>query len=297
MATFREVLTGRGIPGDVARFMQGAIRKSTIGTYSTAWTAWCKWCQEGHLDVFSVSVTKLLEFCHFLFGERKLAASSICVYKTAICSILQPGVQAPASSHPLLNKFLKAAFLQRPPAFRRVRTTWDVATVLGVLAEQGEAHSTDMPLLAKKTLFLVALLAIKRLSDVSLLDTAEQFMCVTNKRVVLQPKFGAKQERRGHKIYSLLLFPHLDQCDYLPCGLGCWTSLHWQEYGTLHLGRQGQRQPHWPWQPMRPWQPSWQRATGRLPDISTVTTLVRFQRTFLRDLPLKAQRRRRSSQI
>lgn len=206
MAHLRRRITDGGATEEVAAFIQGSVRKSTERTYGTAWRAWVRYCQERHLDSAELSVNKLLAYLWFLHTERKLAPNTIAVHKAAICTILQPGATVTAASHPLVSRFMKAAFLARPPANRQVRQTWDALQVLRHMSGLGEAKELSLPVLARKTLALIAMLSVRRISDLSLLDMSPQHLSISATRVVLQPKFGSKQERPGHSVPVITLY-------------------------------------------------------------------------------------------
>ena len=96
------------------------------------------------------------------------------------------------------NPFYASSLLQRPPTYKAVLQTWNVADVLQLFVNMGPPQRLSLRDLSKKTLGLIALLSVKRFSDLTLLDVRPQFCCVSRRKVILQPKFGAKQERQGH---------------------------------------------------------------------------------------------------
>ena len=127
-----------------------------------------------------------------------MAYSSVGLHRSAISSLTHPGTPSPIGQHPLISRFMRAVFHHRPPAHKTLRPTWDVAEVLNTIRAWGPTHQLDLGQLARRSLTLVALASIKRLSDLTLLDTAPGHMVLSSNRAVFQLRFGAKQARPGH---------------------------------------------------------------------------------------------------
>ena len=126
--------------------------------------------------------------------------SSVGLHRSAISSLTQPASSPPIGQHPLISRFMRAVFLEKPPAHTSLRPTWDVAEVLHTVKAWGPTHQLDNSQLARRTLTLVALASVKRISDLTLLDTTPSHMALGPDRVVFQLKFGSKQCRPHHKV-------------------------------------------------------------------------------------------------
>ena len=128
-----------------------------------------------------------------------MAYSTVGLHRSAISSLTNPSTTSPIGQHPLVSRFMKALFQERPPAHKHLRPTWDVAELLTTVKAWGPTNQLDMGHLARRTLALVALASVKRVSDLSLLDTSPGHMALGASKVVFQLKFGSKQDRPQHK--------------------------------------------------------------------------------------------------
>ena len=63
--------------------------------------------------------------------------TTLCMYATAIFSIVQPTEQTRASTVPLVKQLLKGVFRKKPPA-RVWADIWDMKKVLGLLDSWGK---------------------------------------------------------------------------------------------------------------------------------------------------------------
>jgi len=197
MATFRQAAARAGASPQVAAFLQRSFRPSSLATYSSAWRAWSQWCREQGLGDNSPSVSRLLQYLLHLFDKGRVYGS-LGVHRSAISSITGPGDSPALGAHPLISRFMRAAFLARPPAALTLRPTWDVAEVLQHLMSWDAPQDLDLPLLSQKTVMLVALESMRRISDLCLLDISEGHMASSQNKIVFQLKFGLKQDRPNH---------------------------------------------------------------------------------------------------
>ena len=140
----------------------------------------------------------MLDYLLHLTQDRGLAYTTVGLHRSAISSLTQPDNSQPIGQHPLVSRFMKALFQHRPPAHKTLRPTWDVAEVLNTVKGWGPTTQLDGGLLARRTLMLVALASIKRISDLTLLDTSPGYMVISDTRVVFQLRFGGKQSRPKH---------------------------------------------------------------------------------------------------
>ena len=139
-----------------------------------------------------------------------MAYSTVGLHRSAISSLTDPSTTTPIGQHPLVSRFMRALFQERPPAHKHLRPTWDVVELLSIVKAWGPTHQLDMSQLARRTLTLIALASVKHVSDLSLLDTSPGHMALGPSRVVFQLKFGSKQDRPQHKPPMVTLDKVLD---------------------------------------------------------------------------------------
>jgi len=197
MAAFRAAVAREGVSAQVATFLQASLKPSSLAAYSSAWRQWSKWCQDRHLEHNTPTLSLLLEYLWDLFSEGRVYGS-LGVHRSALSTLAQPAHLHPLGSHPLVSRFMRAVFLSRPPARMALRPTWDVASVLSYLQTWDPPDQLSLQDLSHKTLTLVALSSIRRISDLSLLSIEEGHMAQTQDRIIFQLRFGLKQARPNH---------------------------------------------------------------------------------------------------
>ena len=133
-----------------------------------------------------------------MFSVKNRAWSTIGVHRSAISSLLQPLKKSHVGEHPLISRFMCAAFLRRPPA-SQPRWTWDMATVLAHVRDWGLPPTLSLRQLSWKLAFLVAVFSARRMADLTLFRVTPRHLQRSADSAVLQPVFGAKQDRPGHQ--------------------------------------------------------------------------------------------------
>ena len=113
----------------------------------------------------------------------------------------------PAGQHPLVSRFMKAVFLERP-SLPRSRTTWDPQLVLDYLCGLGPTVNLSLLQLSRKLAMLMLLLSGHRGQILHLLDTRN--MSVTESQVVFGIGDLLKTSRPGVHMSSLIFeaYPH-----------------------------------------------------------------------------------------
>jgi len=197
MATFRSAAIRAGAPPEVATFLQSSFRPSSIKAYSSAWSQWVNWCDQHHMGDYSPALDSLLRYLWDLFTQGRVYGS-IGVHRSALSSIGHPAADPSLGAHPLVSRFMRAVFLSRPPARQTLRPTWDVADVLQLLSSWNSPQQLSLPELSQKTVVLVALESMRRVSDLTLMDIGEGHMARSPHKLIFQLKFGLKQARPGH---------------------------------------------------------------------------------------------------
>ena len=85
----------------------------------------------------------------------------------------------PAGKHPLVCRFLKGVFQQKP-ALPRYNVTWDINIMLNYLKSLSPVHSLDLQTLSQKLLMLCLILSGQRGQTIHLFDTRN--MTLSNSR-------------------------------------------------------------------------------------------------------------------
>lgn len=113
----------------------------------------------------------MLEFLLHLYqgdGHRGLGYSAINSARSALSTIIFLDGR-PIGQHPLVVRFLRAVFNERP-ALPRYSITWDVDLVLNYIRSLGPSKKMSLTLLSHKLTMLLVLLAGQRCQTVHLFD-------------------------------------------------------------------------------------------------------------------------------
>ena len=208
LAAFKTAVRASGASEDVAQFLSTSWRGSTRSQYQSVWRTWVAWCEDSRLEPSSLSVNKLLDYLLYLHSVKNLSWNTIGVHRSAISSLLSPLVSF--GEHPLVARFMRALFLQKPPSVQP-RWTWDMASVLTYVKNMGLPHSLDLRQLTWKLTFLIAVFSARRMADLTLLRVTPQYLQLSADSAVFQPAFGAKQDRPGHQNPILVLRSYTDK--------------------------------------------------------------------------------------
>lgn len=127
-------------------------------------------CVSKEIDPFLPPAKFLLEFLLQEFRKEKgRGYSSLSTMRSAISAIAIIDDE-PAGQHPLVCRFVKAAFLERPFVSRH-HTAWDPDVVLAYLRSFGPNESLSLIQLPKKLVMLMLLVSGDRGHTLHLLDT------------------------------------------------------------------------------------------------------------------------------
>ena len=131
-------------------------------------------CLRKQCDPFCPPVNILLEFLFDAFktgGQHEcgLGYSSINTIRSAVSAVATIDGM-PAGQHPLVRRFLKAVYQQRP-ALPRYSTTWDPDVVLRFIKSMGPNKRLTVLELSAKLTMLMLLLSGQRGQTLYLLDT------------------------------------------------------------------------------------------------------------------------------
>lgn len=132
-----------------------------------------QFCELRECNPFRPAVADVLNFLYDLFTKGKadgsgLGYSSLAVARSALSSIIDFN-GLPAGQHPLVKKFLRAAFNLRP-TLPKHNVIWDVDHVLTYLKTLMPLHSLTLGLLSQKLNMLLLLLTGQRGQSIFLLD-------------------------------------------------------------------------------------------------------------------------------
>ena len=195
----KQLLETKGISGNTAEIMLKAKKDSTAGAYAPCWGKWVLWCGQRKIDPVNATVKDILLFLTSLF-ENGLQYRTIGVYRSAISAYHRAVEGKPVGQHPDICTFMGGVDNLRPP-MPRYCIIWEVDNVLHYLQGQEDSSISDKDL-TMKTAMLLALAAVKRASELHLLDTS--YMAIGESKIVFQlgekPKHLRKKGKRPDPI-------------------------------------------------------------------------------------------------
>ena len=149
-------------------------RSGTSNVYSSAWSKWCEWCESNKFNPLQPLPIQLANYLSYLFKECNLAASTVKVHRAAVSSTLRQLGGPSFSDDPLLSAVVRSAILQEAKGTKRA-PAWNLFLVLKDLRTHPyePIHQIPLPLLTKKTAFLLMLASGRRGSEVHALSGTE----------------------------------------------------------------------------------------------------------------------------
>ena len=156
MSAIRKSLENQGISNRTKKIMLDSWRSGTKKQYDVYLGKWNLFASRGGVDPIQPPVSKVLDFLTELY-DCGLGYSAVNTARCALSTIitLLDGTMT-IGSHPLIQRFIKAAFQTRP-AFPRYQTTWDTSVVLNFLKEWHPVNTLALQHLTFKLVMLCAL--------------------------------------------------------------------------------------------------------------------------------------------
>ena len=195
ISSVRKQLEEQGFSESASSIMVQARRASTTRAYKTPWRKWVVWCDQKQVDPFEAPVSLVVEFLSELY-QKGLEYRTINVYRSAISAYHRPinGTQVGQIKEVCL--LLSGIDNLRPPT-PKYNVIWEVDEVLTCLKSLGPEENLSNKDLTLKTVMLMALTALKRCSDLHILDT--RFMALGETKVVFKLSEKPKGFRRKGK--------------------------------------------------------------------------------------------------
>ena len=137
----RQLYRSAGITEETTSLLLASWRSSTTKNYNSSWRVW-EWCVQSGTNPISSSLSNILNFIAFQFGEG-IEYRSLNCYRSALSSVLSSIDGFDVGRHPLVCRILKGAFQLRPPK-AKYTTFWSVEQVLNNLASWVENHRSSV---------------------------------------------------------------------------------------------------------------------------------------------------------
>ena len=144
---------------------------STLEVYQSKWNVFVSWCTDHNKDPIETTGPVLADFLIYLFQAKKLAASTIEGYRSAIAGALRHNTQEDLGKDKDLTALIQSFYRERPKP-TKTHPPWDLSIVLWTLTEPPfePIDSISLKMLTWKTAFLLLLASGARRSEVHALS-------------------------------------------------------------------------------------------------------------------------------
>ncbi|XP_077349244.1 uncharacterized protein LOC143997483 [Lithobates pipiens] len=191
----RQLLRSKGFSNRLISTLLASRKRVTRAIYSKVWKRYKTWC----LSAAQVpgSLVSILEFLQD-GADKGLAVSTLKVQVAALTVFLEKSV----ASDPLVIRFFRALKRSRPAPVK-VFPRWDLSVVLQSLTKGPFEPLVEASLrfLTLKTVFLIAIVSARRISELNALSIKEPYLSIFPDRVILRtdakflPKVASVQNR------------------------------------------------------------------------------------------------------
>ena len=173
----RELALRQGFSEQAAKLVANSIRTSSGINYEYKVRIYMQWCEKQlpPVDPFTCPPHAVCNFLAEILHSRDIGQSSVAGYRSAISKVHSGWDGVAVGANPLVSALVKGTrnmFPHRRARKPRYEVTWDITKVLDALAPLHPPEALSLPDLAMKTLALVALSSVSRVSSLVSLSRA-----------------------------------------------------------------------------------------------------------------------------
>ncbi len=205
LQTVLKKFQNHGLSPDVAGFLLKGWRKATRTQYDGTINQWSDYCNAHNISVFAPQIGEVLDFLLHCFTVKNYSYSTLNSVRSALSTLITIDGR-PVGQHPLVVRFLRACFNERP-ALPKKSVTWDANIVLAYLRSISPAHKVPLAKLTQKLTMLLVLLSGQRGQTIHLLDTrnmtlSKSYACFRIGDPVKQSRPGTHINEVAFKAYA-----------------------------------------------------------------------------------------------
>ena len=193
-----ERLDQHGLSSATKEILMSSWRSGTRKQYTTYLSRWERYYEENQLSKLNPGLNGAIEFLTFLF-ESGWGYSALNTARSALSAILTLFNGIKFGEHPLVSRFLKGVYEQRP-ALPRYKAIWNVGEVLNYLTTLKQVPELSLKDLTLKLTMLLCLLTAQRCQTVPLLGDLK---FIQEYHITVQQKL--KQSRPGQHLEPIVL--------------------------------------------------------------------------------------------
>ena len=198
LSLVRRRYESEGLPDFIINFLVSSWREGTQLQYEVYVRKWLAFCTEQEISMLNPTVGQILHFLWQLF-QGGLGYSGLNTARSALSAWVDLE-GAPAGQHPLVKRFIRAAFQQRP-ALPKNTVVWDVDLVLNYLKSLSPVKLISLKLLTHKLTMLLLLLSGQRQQTIHALNVKN--MSLSGSFAKFRIGEVIKQSRPGTHIQEL----------------------------------------------------------------------------------------------
>jgi hypothetical protein len=152
------------------------------------------WCRQHHVNMHQPTVAEVCRFLRYLFSDQNLGFRTVQAYKSIIVTLIHPDQQQLCQQSDALRRLLLGMAASRPPV--KPAPVWFKEDVIQYLQRHGPTRNSQYEV-GRHLALLILLFGGRRVSDLTLLHIGDSDMKLSEKKLVLQPRFGSKTDGKG----------------------------------------------------------------------------------------------------
>ena len=211
MSCVRQFYREQGFSEHVTDVLLSSWRPATQKQYAVYFKNWAVFCSSRQIAPCSPNLTAVLEFLH---GLLRMSYSTLNSARSALsCFVSLDGL--PVGQHPVVCRFLKGAFQQKPPS-KTLHGIWDVNQVLRFLKTFTPNSSLTLKELTHKLATLLALVTIQRKQTLLQLDISDEYLKKSSNEYVFVLCKHVKQSRPNYPVPPVVIPRYTADTDICP---------------------------------------------------------------------------------
>lgn len=172
--------------------LETSWRKSSLGTYSTAWKSWCLWAKDKNVSINNPNPTEVAQYLCYLCYKKNMSYRTICLHKSTIATFSNPLNSEKLSSNPIIKHTLKGISNTNPQTLRA--KIWDVNKLLTWIC-RNPPDPVNLFQVSRHLAILLLLSSGRRVHDLTLLRIDGDYMEHSENEVIFWPQYGSKTDK------------------------------------------------------------------------------------------------------
>ena len=211
LPSIRRYYQMQGFPEHITDVLVNSWRPATQKQYTVYIKKWAIFCGARKIAPFSPDLNNVLEFLYTLLN---LSYSSLNTARSALSCIVMID-KIPVGQHPVVCRFLKGAFQQKPPG-HKYYGIWNVNQVLQFLKTFSPNRCLSLKELTCKLAMLLALVTIQRKQTLLQLDISSEYLKKSKDEYIFILSKHVKQSRPNYPVPPVIIPRYTPDEDICP---------------------------------------------------------------------------------